>query len=384
MIEPILTCEGLSSDQPRSSNKPQSSNQPRRDKPRSGVISITVGEAHGCCISWQPPALKGRHIITETVSFTLSPFNFNDGDQSANNYRNMKTKMTKAIYTTAMMLLFAGSIFAQNGNVGINNDGSTPAASAMLDVSSTTKGFLPPRMTTAQRNAISSLVPGLVIYNTDDKALNVFNGTSWGLLNTVVCGQSFNDPRDGKVYTTVQIGDQCWMAKNLAYLPSVVSPGTGDGTSTYYYVYGYNGTVVANAKATANYQTYGVLYNWPSSLTACPTGWHLPTDAEWSTLTTNLGGEMVAGGKLKEAGTTHWQTPNEGATNESGFTALPAGYRDDDGTFYHVGNYGIWWSSTESDTSFARDRVMPYNDGGVSRDVLGKSFGFSVRCLRNF
>ena len=292
--------------------------------------------------------------------------------------------MTKAIYATLMILFFAGSMFAQNQNVGINNDGSSPAASAMLDVSSTTKGFLPPRMTTAQRNAISSLVAGLVIYNTDDKALNIYNGTSWCLTNPVVCGQSFNDPRDSKVYTTVQIGDQCWMAKNLAYLPSVVGPATGSETLPYYYVYGYDGTVVADAKSTANYQTYGVLYNWLSSLTACPTGWHLPTDAEWSTLTAYLGGESVAGGKLKETGTIHWTTPNTGADNSSGFTSLPAGYRNGSGSFDVVSQYGYWWSSTEMTTGNAWDRFMSYNNGDVFRSGNSKSYGFSVRCLRDF
>ena len=93
---------------------------------------------------------------------------------------------------------------------------------------------------------------------------------------------SFTDSRDGKVYKTVTIGEQVWMAENLAYLPSVVGPATESYTAPYYYVYGYDGTSVATAKATTNYQTYGVLYNWPAALTACPSGWHLPSDAEWT------------------------------------------------------------------------------------------------------
>lgn len=93
---------------------------------------------------------------------------------------------------------------------------------------------------------------------------------------------TFTDSRDGKVYNIVTIGKQFWMAENLAYLPSVVDPGTGSYTEPYYSVYGYNGTDVAAAKATENYQTYGVLYNWPAAMTACPEGWHLPSDAEWT------------------------------------------------------------------------------------------------------
>lgn len=171
----------------------------------------------------------------------------------------------------------------------------------------------------------------------------------------------FTDPRDGNHYNVVKIGNQVWMAENLKYLPSVVGSGTGSLTIPYYYVYGYNGTDVAAAKGTANYTTYGVLYNWPAAMAGsassaanpsgvqgvCPTGWHLPSDAEWTQLTDYLGGEGVAGGKLKEAGTAHWQSPNTGATNETGFTALPGGYRYDDGSFDGIGDGGFWWSATE-------------------------------------
>ncbi|HOR61199.1 MAG TPA: FISUMP domain-containing protein [Bacteroidales bacterium] len=138
---------------------------------------------------------------------------------------------------------------------------------------------------------------------------------------------SFTDPRDNNTYRTVQIGNQIWMAENLKYLPSVVGPGTGSKTNPYYYVYDYVGTNVDAAKQSAIYTTYGVLYNWEAAKTACPTGWHLPSDAEWTILTNYLGGEAVAGGKLKETGTTHWNSPNEGATNETDFTALPGGNR---------------------------------------------------------
>src|SRR5690554_6700140 len=134
---------------------------------------------------------------------------------------------------------------------------------------------------------------------------------------------TIKDARDNQTYRIVTIGSQTWMAENLKYLPSVVGPETGSQTTPHYYVYGYNGTNVTDAKATANYNTYGVLYNWPAEMNACPDGWHLPSDAEWTELTDYLGGESVAGGKLKETGTTHWASPNTGATNETGFTALP-------------------------------------------------------------
>ena len=123
----------------------------------------------------------------------------------------------------------------------------------------------------------------------------------------------------------------------------------------------------------------------------CPTGWHVPTDAEWTTLTTYLGGESVAGGKLKETGTTHWTTPNTGATNETGFLALPGGGRaiDFNGTFYAIEAAGCWWSSTvhlPTDHYPAVDafyRFMYYNDSRVRRDYCSKHYGSSVRCIRD-
>lgn len=208
----------------------------------------------------------------------------------------------------------------------------------------------------------------------------------------------FVDSRDGNHYDVVKIGNQLWMAENLAYLPSVVGPATGSQTTPYYYVYGYNGTNVADAKASANYTTYGVLYNWPAAMAGsvsstanpsgvqgvCPTGWHLPSDAEWTELSDYLGGESVAGGKLKETGTTHWNSPNTGATNETGFTALPGGYRLNTGTFYGIGNYGFWWSATENNTNNAWSRIMYYNYSYVLRvNGYDKELGFSVRCVRD-
>ena len=218
-------------------------------------------------------------------------------------------------------------------------------------------------------------------------------------LNTEGAGwdAAIQDSRDSQIYQYKTIGTQVWMTENLAYLPSVVGPGTGSNSTAYYYVYGYDGTDVATAKTTANYTTYGVLYNWTAAMNgvassdsnpsgvqgACPEGWHLPSDAEWTTLSDYLGGISYAGGKLKEAGTAHWNSPNTGATNESGFTALPGGYRYDDGAFDAIGIIGFWWSSTEGSTYNAWSRSLDYNTSDVFRYYNNLDFGFSVRCLRD-
>jgi uncharacterized protein (TIGR02145 family) len=207
----------------------------------------------------------------------------------------------------------------------------------------------------------------------------------------------FTDPRDNNHYNVVKIGNQIWMVENLKYLPSVVGPETGSQTTPHYYVYGYNGTNVTDAKATANYNTYGVLYNWPAAMNGaassttnpsgvqgvCPDGWHLPSDAEWTELTDYLGGESVAGGKLKETGTTHWASPNTGATNETGFTALPGGYRLSNGPFGNIGSGGYWWSATEGSATNAWARFMFYNYSDVYRGSYEEEVGFSVRCVRD-
>jgi len=207
----------------------------------------------------------------------------------------------------------------------------------------------------------------------------------------------FLDSRDGNYYNAVRIGNQIWMADNLKYLPSISGPGTGSTTNPYYYVYDYDGAILNDAKATSSYITYGVLYNWPAAMNgaasstsnpsgvqgACPTGWHLPSDAELTQLTNYLGGESVAGGKLKETGTVHWLDPNLGATNETFFTALPGGYRNGDGTFDGVFKYCELWSTTDFSDTNAFGRIIWYTGSNVSRSSFNKSLGFSIRCLRD-
>lgn len=208
---------------------------------------------------------------------------------------------------------------------------------------------------------------------------------------------NFADPRDGNVYYYVTIGDQVWMAENLKYLPSVVGQETGSQTEPYYYVYGYNGTNVADAKATENYNIYGVLYNWPAAMNGtgtnasnpgvmqgiCPTGWHLPGDAEWTQLTDYLGGENIAGNKLRETGTAHWSGSNAAATNETGFTALPGGYRYYSAHFFSINSSGNWWSATENSADRALSRYILYDNSWVSSVDALKETGYSIRCLKD-
>lgn len=208
---------------------------------------------------------------------------------------------------------------------------------------------------------------------------------------------AFKDSRDNRVYKYVKIGIQTWMAENLAWLPAVNAPSDGSGTEPCYYVYGYVQSSVNGAKATTNYATYGVLYNWVAATTACPNGWHLPSDAEWTTLTDYLtnngygfGGIESAIGKSLAA-TSGWLTcASEGAVgndqvsnNTSGFAALPGGYRTDAGEFNIFRVSASFWSSSRIGASYAWYRNLFYDYPFVHRFESSRSYGLSVRCLEN-
>lgn len=173
---------------------------------------------------------------------------------------------------------------------------------------------------------------------------------------------TFSDSRDGKTYKWVKIGEQIWMAENLNFK-------TLERSWCY--------------KGNDNCQSYGRLYDWETAKTVCPKDWHLPTDDEWTVLIYFLGGKYVAGGKMKQSGTTNWNSPNANATNNSGFTALPGGYLDYYGRFDHLGFYAHFWSSTEKDTKYAWSSSLHYNYPYVSHEHLAKLLGVSVRCLKN-
>ena len=190
---------------------------------------------------------------------------------------------------------------------------------------------------------------------------------------------------DGNVYHSVTIGTQVWMVENLKttkYNDGTAIPLVTDGTAwstdtTPAYCW-YN-----NDEATYK-STYGALYNWYTvkSGKLCPAGWHVPTDAEWGTLVAYLGDSTLVGGKLKEAGTAHWVSPNTGASNSTGFTALPSGSRYSNAAFYLNGKYGWLWSSTESSAANAWHEYMQYNSSAIFRTSGSKGLGFSVRCIK--
>ncbi len=189
---------------------------------------------------------------------------------------------------------------------------------------------------------------------------------------------------DGNQYDVIKIGNQIWMKENL----KVSKYRNGEAIPT-----GLVNTVWANTNKGAyaiynndntNNARYGKLYNWYAvndSRGLCPSGWHIPSESDWSTLISYLGGDLSCGGKLKSIGTSYWYSPNSDATNVSGFSALPGGLRDNDGSFDVIRNYAFFWSATEYGNNDAFTRNLDYYSNDFGRSYGNKRNGFSVRCV---
>lgn len=234
--------------------------------------------------------------------------------------------------------------------------------------------------------------PGTLRFNTAKNDFEGYDGNGWKSLtkSAAPTGSGTVTDIDGNQYLTVTIGTQTWMRENLR-------------TSRYR-----NGDPIPEVLLNSDWMAlssgawswydhdpekdtpYGKLYNWYAvndGRGLCPTGWHVPTDAEWSTLSTYLGGDSVAGGKMKtkgtiEAGTGYWRDPNTSASNESGFTGLPGGFRALDGAFTSLGFYGYFWTSAESGAG-ALFLLLHYVNATVGQSINDKKLGFSVRCVKD-
>jgi uncharacterized protein (TIGR02145 family) len=224
----------------------------------------------------------------------------------------------------------------------------------------------------------------------------LINTMTTDLTSGVAQFELLTDQRVVELSTDVLIGTQLWTNRNLdveTYRDGTPIPQVTDTTAWAALT---TGAWCYYANNTANGVVYGKLYNWyavagidgsgiPRIL--APLGYHVPTDAEWTTLTTYLGGESVAGGKMKATGTSLWTSPNTGATNESGFTGLGGGDRYNSGTDFNLGLLGFWWSSSEIDTANAWYRYLSYNLGSAGRFnasySYNKKLGLSVRLIKD-
>jgi uncharacterized protein (TIGR02145 family) len=203
------------------------------------------------------------------------------------------------------------------------------------------------------------------------------------------CNKKDNPPDpvtdiEGNIYKTVRIGDQVWMSENLktstfsdgTEIPDVTDAIAWNELTT-------QGLCWYNNEEVSNRDTYGALYNYYSVISGklCPEGWHIPSRDDWQQLRNVLGDTLTGGGKLKEVGTLHWKTPNTGADNSTGFSALPSGIRYFDGTFNSVSYFTSFWSSTEYNDNKGWYLSLYFSDAIAGMNKSSKKNGFSVRCI---
>ena len=221
-------------------------------------------------------------------------------------------------------------------------------------------------------------------YATNNSGTYYGNNMNFTTLSSSCPGGPSTVSYGGITYNTIQIGTQCWLKENLniGNRVNIISNQTNNNVIEKYCYYDLESYCT----------TYGGLYQWDEMMQyvasqgvqgICPAGWHIPTDGEFTTLTSLLGGESIAGGKMKEAGLVHWINGNTGGINSSLFTALPGGCRSWDGYNYYQGYSATFWSSTQLDTSNAWRRDLDYSNDDATRNSVVKSIGYSVRCLKN-
>jgi uncharacterized protein (TIGR02145 family) len=357
-----------------------SSNTLVSNQPVGMRISILQGSASGTAVyvETQTPTTSDNGLVSieigggTVVSGTFATINWANGPYFIKTETDANGGSNYSITGTSQLLSVPYAFFSGNGIVGVSSTGDTLYLG----------------------NGTHLIVPGISAANNSSGGQTGITQHTCGadsVHNSTLNYGSMTD-QDGNVYKTIVVGTQEWMAENLrarTYRNGVAIPLVTDLTQ---WAANYNnGTALPMMcwylNDSATYACpYGRLYNWyavTSSNNVCPAGWHVPSDAEWTTLTTFLGGQNVAGGKMKSTGTQYWQSPNAAADNSSGFSGLPGGTRNFDGTFGIIGLIGYWWSSTENPTPTAWSRTLVYNFGLVSMNFYEKTNGFSVRCLRD-
>ena len=377
----------------------------------TGVTGLTATLASGTLANGAGSltyTITGTPTTSGTASFTLSI-----GEQTCTLTRIVGSPViisnpvvtTTAVTSITTTTAISGGNVTSDGNAAVTVRGvvwgTSPNPTIAL-VTKTSNGT----GTGIFNSNISGLTVGTLYYVRAYATNSV--GTAYGNEVSFTTLESIFNPNltygsvsdiDGNSYKTIQIGTQTWMAENLrttkykdgSNIP-VVTDNTQWGNNWN------NGNPLQqpmmcwynNDQATYSANKFGALYNWYAinpatngNKNVCPTGWHVPTDAEWIVLTEFLGSESAAVAKMKSTGTQYWQGPNNDATNISGFSGLPAGARPTNGVFGYISYYGFWWSSTEFTAQEARIRYLYYSPGYALSSYWNKNFGISVRCIKD-
>lgn len=327
--------------------------------------------------------------LTGNTTYYVRAYAINSAGTSYGNEVSFKTSPVLPTVTTTAISYITQTTASSGGNA--TSDGGASITARGVCWSTTATPTIADSKTSdgTETGAFTSSLTGLTgntTYYVRAFATNSI-GTSYGdqlalaTKSVLISDGTFTDFRDGHEYCFKKIGTQTWMIENLAYLPTVSPSSVGSDTLPFYYVYGYEGHDLSNAKTSINYSVYGVLYNWSAAVISCPSGWHLPNNEEWDDLIGFLGNSP--GGKMKEIGTARWWNPNSGANNLSCFTAVPSGQCDAGYGFQFLNRHVLFWMPTEILSTSAKLRGLYYDFDGVSLNETGRSAGYSVRCLKD-
>lgn len=324
-----------------------------------------------------------------TIASIIFSFTACDDTTSAKKEEEQGNSSSVELSSSTVNVSSSSNTSVSSSSVNVSSSSKTPVSSSSIKNSSSSSTSVSSSSAKVPSSSNASISSSSSVESTP------YSYPEW---NTCVsegrCG-TFTDSRETptREYKWVKIGTQTWMAENLAYLPSVNEYSNIQTTNPKYYVFGYNGSDVAEAKASSNYKNYGALYNWTAAKDACPTGWHLPDTTEWNILAKYVGGKNTAATELKSISgwePCDWSTTFKSGTDSYGFSALPGGFLQ---TSYDSGAlglgenglriYGVWWTATKNNVGDPYSNQMAFSENRLVSNNYLSYFGISVRCVKD-